>query len=92
MLGEEPLVDLTGIIQGLLAGVLLCCCVVRDGGRALGVQRLFKGVCCCVQCVVGRALGVSNTNIQGLVAGVLVCCCVNACYTAEPSKYRLHGD
>ena len=38
VLEEEPLVYLTKIIQGLVAGVLVCCCVLCDGGRALGVS------------------------------------------------------
>ena len=38
VLEAEPLVYLTMIIQGLMAGVLVCCCVLCDGGRSLGVS------------------------------------------------------
>ena len=38
VLEAELLVYLTKIIQGLMAGVLVCCCELCDGGRALGVS------------------------------------------------------
>ena len=38
VLEAEPLVYMTKTIQGLVAVVRVCCCVLCVGGRALGVS------------------------------------------------------
>ena len=57
LLNAEPLVYLIKIIQGLVAGVRVCCNELCVEGRALGVSDQdyprAGGRCACVQCVGG---------------------------------------
>ena len=89
VLDADLFVFLIKIYQGLVAGVLVCCCVLCVGGRALGVSdqdypRAGVRVCYCVLFVCGRGLGVPDQDHPSADVRVCIVYCM---LVAEPLVY-----